>query len=112
VLLTFFSDGCGGKASRATGRVRSTPNKMLSEGDMTIIRIQDTLDINGYTGGEEPQSIFDEIEMIKRIMVKLTADTKFRDENRDLYTRSVERFNKMFKVLLVRRDRLLSGKVS
>lgn len=85
---------------------------MLSEGDKTIIRLQDTLDINGFFGGEEPMTILDEIDMMQRIMVKLTADTKFRDENRDLHTRTVDRFNKMFKVLLVRRDRLQIGRVS
>jgi hypothetical protein len=81
---------------------------MLTESDMMIIRIQDTLDIHMYAGGiGSLEEVDDELAVIRSIMVRLTKDSVFRNQNRDLYARAEDRFNKMFKVLLMRRENLM-----
>ena len=79
---------------------------MLTESDRKIILIQDSLDIKQYAWDIDcPQDIEQEIGIIRSIMVRLTKDKEFRIDGK-LYTRSVDRFNQMFKLLLMRRDAL------
>ena len=82
---------------------------MLTENDMMLIRIQDSLDINGYAGGigYTHEEINEELTVIRGMMVRLTEDKVFRTQNKELHARAEDRFNKMFRVLLVRREKLM-----